>query len=117
VPPAERDLKTLQSQLDGKRTVIILIGTTTDSAALHHFLNDIPSDSLFSKAELASVTSVNEPSGAAIQFHAKLVIKPGYGQLDDSNEEQKIFSPQSPPNSSSITPSVSSDFASQYSLK
>lgn len=79
MPPAERDLKLLQNQYDGKQTVVILAGVTTDSAALHHFLDEIVSNSLFSKSELGSVTSLGDSSATAIQFNAKLFVKPGYG--------------------------------------
>jgi hypothetical protein len=106
---AERDLQTLQSQSDGKQTVIILIGTTTDSATLHHYLDEMQSNLLFSKAELGSVTSVSEPSGTAIQFHAKLVVKPGYGQPGSPIDEQKTPPPQSPPKITLMPPKVFND--------
>jgi len=93
--PAERDLQTLQNQSDGKQTVVILIGSTTDSAAVPRFLNEILSNPLFSKAELGSVTSVNESSGTAIQFQAKLVVKPGYGQRGGPADNQKTYRLQS----------------------
>jgi hypothetical protein len=117
IPPAERDLQTLQNQFNRKRTVIILNGTTTDSAQLHHFLNDIPTDSLFSKAELCSITNVNDGSGMAIQFQAKLVVKPGYCQVEDAAEEQKILNPPDPAKTSTTSPSMSSDVAVQSAAK
>jgi DNA mismatch repair ATPase MutS len=93
--PAERDLQILQNQSDDKQTVVILIGSTTDSAAVHRFLNEILSNPLFSKAELGSVTSVNESSGTTIQFQAKLVVKPGYGQPGGPADDQKTSRLQS----------------------
>jgi hypothetical protein len=90
--PAEWDLQTLQGQCDGKRTVIILTGSTTDSAAVPHFLNEILSDPLFLKAELGSVSSVGESSAKAIQFRAKLVVRPGYSQTRGPDGDQ-ITSP------------------------
>ncbi|MGD0382601.1 MAG: hypothetical protein ABSA77_03700 [Thermoguttaceae bacterium] len=93
--PAERDLQILQNQSDDKQTVVILIGSTTDSAAVHRFLNEILSNPLFSKAELGSVTSVNESSRTTIQFQAKLVVKPGYGQPGGPADDQKTSRLQS----------------------
>ena len=104
ISPAERDLQALKSQSEGKQIVIILTGSTTDSTALNHYLDEMQSNALFSKAELGSVTSVGESSGAAIQFHAKLVVKPGYGQSGSPIEEQKTPPPQSPPKTSSAPP-------------
>jgi len=104
ISPAERDIQTLQSQSEGKQIVIILTGATADSATLHHYLDEMQSNSLFAKAELGSVTSVGESSGAAIQFHAKLFVKPGYGQKGSPIEEQKTPLPQSPAKISSATP-------------
>ena len=104
ISPAERDIQTLQSQNEGKRIVIILTGTIANSAALHHYLDEMQSNSLFAKAELGSVTSVGETSGAGIQFHAKLVVKPGYGQPGSPIDEQKAPPPQSPAKTSSTPP-------------
>jgi hypothetical protein len=117
ISPAERDLQTLQSQFDGKQIVIILIGATTDSAAIHRFLNEIVSNSLFSKAELGSVTSASEPSAAAIQFRAKLIVKPGYGQLGGPIDDQKTSHPQSPAKTSSTAPPMLNDFVSQTAIE
>jgi hypothetical protein len=109
ISPAERDLQTLQSQSEGKQIVIILMGATTDSAALHHYLDEMQSNSLFAKAELGSVTSLGEHSGAAIQFRAKLVVKPGYGQAGSPIDEQKAPPPQSPSKTSSTSPKLFND--------
>ena len=117
ISPAERDLQTLQSQSDGKRIVIILTGATADSGALHHYLDEMQSHSLFAKAELGSVTSVGESSGAAIQFHAKLVVKPGYGQAGSPIDEQKAPPPQSPPKTTSTPPMMFNELSSRTANK
>ena len=115
--PAERDLQTLKSQSEGKQIVIILTGSTTDSAALNHYLDEMQSNSLFAKAELGSVTSVGEASASAIQFHAKLVVKPGYGQAGSLIDEQKTPPPQSPPKISSAPPMMFNDATSRTANK
>jgi Tfp pilus assembly protein PilN len=80
LPPAEADLNLLRGQCDGKQTVITISGVAADSAALPHFLAEIQTSSLFSKAELGSATGPGDRFDAAIQFHAKIYVKPGYGQ-------------------------------------
>jgi hypothetical protein len=111
--PAERDLQTLQNQSEGKQIVIILTGATANSAALHHYLDEMQSNSLFAKAELGSVTSAGETSGAAIQFHAKLVVKPGYGQPGNPIDEQKAPPPQNPPKTTSTPPMMFNELTSR----
>jgi hypothetical protein len=113
ISPAERDLQTMQSQSEGKQIVIILMGATANSGALHHYLDDMQSNSLFAKAELGSVTSVGESSGAAIQFHAKLVVKPGYGQPGSPIDEQKAPPQQSPAKISSAPPIMFNEITSR----
>jgi hypothetical protein len=80
MPPAERDLHYLKNQFHGKQTVVTLIGSTSDSAALHRFLDEILLNSLFYKAELGSVTSAGDRPEAAIQFNAKVFVKPPYSE-------------------------------------
>lgn len=112
LPQAQLDLNALHNQCEGKQTVVILIGTTTDSNALHRFLDEILTNSLFSKVELGSVTTESDRPATAIQFHAKLFVKPGYGQFDRPKEEQIDTSPQSLQNNSFITPALLNKFAS-----
>jgi hypothetical protein len=114
--PAERDIQILQSQSEGKQIVIILSGATVNSASLHHYLDEMQSNSLFVKAELGSVNSVGELSGGAIQFHAKLVVKPGYGQPGNPIDEQSTPSPQGATKTSS-TPPMSFDEMFSHTVK
>jgi hypothetical protein len=109
ISPAARDMQTLQNQSEGKQIVIILSGATENSAALHHYLDEMQSNSLFAKAELGSVTSIGESSGAAIQFHAKLVVKPGYGQAGGPMDEQKTPPAHSPLKTTSTPPMMFND--------
>jgi hypothetical protein len=80
MPPAARDLQSLRNQHSEKQTIIILAGTATDSSAIHRFLEQMQNGSLFTKAELDSVTSQSENPISSIQFRARLFVKPGYGQ-------------------------------------
>jgi hypothetical protein len=88
--PGERDLQYLSSRSEGKQTVVILTGSTTDSAAVHRFLNEILANTLFAKTELGFITSVNESSGTATQFQAKLIVRPGYGRPGGPGDNQKM---------------------------
>jgi hypothetical protein len=90
VRPAKSDLQSLQNQFAGRQTLVLLTGTTTDSAALHRFLDDIQSGSLFSKAELVSANSQSENDGNTIHFNAKIFVKTGYGQ-DDARKDDAII--------------------------
>ena len=99
--PTERDLQSLQGQAEGRQTVVVLIGTTTDSSALHHYLDEMQSNTLFSKAEPGSVSSAGEPSSAEIEFHAKLVVRPGYGEPGSLMDEPKTPPEQSSPKTNS----------------
>ncbi len=80
--PAARDLKRLRDQHDGMQTVVLVSGVTTDSAAVHRYLGVLASDGLFAKAELDSSESVEGNLAGAEQFHARLVVRAGYGQPD-----------------------------------
>jgi Tfp pilus assembly protein PilN len=117
ITPAQRDLQTLQNQLDGKHVVIVLIGAATDSAAIHHFLNDMLSNSLFSKAELGPVTSANAPSTATVQFQARLVVKPGYGQLGGPANGQDASRAENQTETSPTAPPTLKNFVSQTAIK
>jgi len=79
--PAQRDLMKLRTQTDPLRTTVLLAGMTTESAALHHYLDELDKTDIFDQAELDNVNSVEKNAGgAAAQFHAVLMVQPGYGQ-------------------------------------
>ena len=92
--PAQRDLHVLRNQCDTRQTVIVLLGTSTESAADRSVLNDITSNTLFSKADLCSFNTQNDSPGAAMQFKAKITVKPGYGQMDGPTGEMKTIQNQ-----------------------
>jgi len=86
--PAGRDLKDYREKYDDSQTVVLLDGTTTDSAVLHSYLGKLDDVKLFSKVELRSVESVDlRPAetaggngGGTMQFQAAAIVRPGYGQ-------------------------------------
>jgi len=77
---AERDLKRFREECDKMRTVIHVAGTTGDSGALHRYLNALGKHSLFAKAELDSLESLEGKAATVMKFRATVVVRPGYGQ-------------------------------------
>jgi Tfp pilus assembly protein PilN len=86
--PAERDMAALRQQVDGMQTVIHLAGTTDDSAALHRYLGALAHSSLFRKAQLESIESIEGAGSHAARFRATIVVRPGYGQPEGPAEPQ-----------------------------
>ncbi len=80
LPPAARDLKRLRDECDKMETVVLISGVTTDGAAVHRYLGELAKTSLFCKAELDSSESVQGDRPGTEQFHARLVVRWGYGQ-------------------------------------
>lgn len=78
LPPAIRDLKRLRDEADPTRTVVNIVGTTSDNAALHRYLAALEKNQLFSKVELVDVESSEGHTG--MRFSMMLVVRPGYGQ-------------------------------------
>jgi hypothetical protein len=79
--PAQRDLMKLRVRTDPLRTIVQLSGMTTESAALHRYLDELDKKSIFEQAELNNVNSVEKNAGgSAVQFRAVLMVQPGYGQ-------------------------------------
>jgi len=80
LPPAVRDLTRLREEFDKTKTVVLISGTTRDTAALHRYLGELGGATLFSRAELDSLASAeNQPAGT-LQYRATLLVRPGYGQ-------------------------------------
>lgn len=78
-PPA-RDLKRLRAECDSAQTVILLSGLTSDSGALHRYLDEAGRNELFRKAQLRSSESLQTETGSIQRFSATFVVAPGYGQ-------------------------------------
>jgi len=96
LPPAERDLKRLRQQYDKMQTVILLSGTTSESAALHRYLGALHANTLFSKVELDSIESVETSRGSQREFHATLIVRPGYGQPDGPDGPPTVSNSRTP---------------------
>jgi len=80
-PPALRDLAKLRSRCDATQTMMILLGTSRESNALHRYLSSLDATDFFDRAELDSFSSVGKgKEDAGIQFKAVLTVPPGYGQ-------------------------------------
>ncbi len=80
--PAQRDLKRLRGQCDHAETVLLLSGTTTDSAALHEYLGKLGNSQLIAKAEVDWIEVAEDAQAAAQEFSAILIVRPGYGLPD-----------------------------------
>lgn len=90
LPPAQRDLLTLTGRLDPLQTVVVLTGTTTEIASLHHYIGELDATDIFDKAELDCFNSIDaNKSGAVLQFRAVLAVEPGYGQPGGPADAQK----------------------------
>ena len=86
--PADRDLCKLAGRLDPLQTVVVLTGTATEIAALHHYIGDLDATDIFDKAELDCFNSIdNSKSGAVLQFRAGLDGQHGYGQPGGPSKE------------------------------
>ncbi len=77
--PAARDLKTLREQFDDTKTVVLLEGITTDSAAVHRYLGELNQASLFTAAEPDSIDAAPGGPAGSLQFRATVTVLPGYG--------------------------------------
>jgi len=79
--PAARDLKRLRDRFDKMVTVVLISGTTAESAALHDYLTELGNSRLFSNAELDWMDdNVDNEGGSTLRFDATVVVRPGYGQ-------------------------------------
>jgi hypothetical protein len=81
LPLAARDLKRLRPEFDLTQTVISVIGSTPDSAALHDYLNQLSKGDLVAKTQLCSIQTVpGDQGGPVLRFTVTVTIRPGYGQ-------------------------------------
>lgn len=78
-PASAADLKQLHQRYGSRQTVVLLVGKTTDLAALHHYLAQLGEQDLFTAAELESVESEDQ-QGTMTRFRARVTVRPGYGQ-------------------------------------
>lgn len=80
LPPAARDLEMLRARCDGSPVTVTLVGTTSDSAALHRYLGELKQDAIFKHVELRDMASIGSQRQPLFEFHATVEVRPGYGQ-------------------------------------
>ena len=90
LPPAVRDLKRLREEFDKTPTVVLISGTTAESAAVHRYLGQLGRASLFSKVDLDSLESAENDRAGRLKFQATLIVRPGYGQPGGPTGPKKI---------------------------
>ena len=94
LPPAARDLKRLRDQFDAAQTVVTIDGQSSESAALHRYLEELGRVDLFSRVELASIENDQASPDEALRFRATLVVRPGYGQPNGTASPHNNAPPQ-----------------------
>jgi hypothetical protein len=82
--PVERDLEQLRAECNREHTVMQLTGEGADSESLHEYIGGLSRSNVVKSAELQSLQTTNvrgsEESARLVQFHARVVLRPGYGQ-------------------------------------
>ncbi len=103
--PAARDLKQLADEFNGQRTVVLLAGHTSDTAALHRLVARLGDAALFAKAELRSLEAAQrrELHGSSV-FEVRLTVRPGYGQPGGPRQPSETQTQQPAPNSTAQMP-------------
>jgi len=77
--PSQADLKRLDSALLNKRTVISIVGKTTDIAALHKYVAELKRADLFTSAKLVSLQSIEDDARQAVsQFRLRVLVRPSH---------------------------------------
>ena len=80
LPPAARDLELLREECNDARTVVVLLGRTRASAAVHEYLSQLAGHALIAKVELESMENVDRGEVGTLEFQATLLVRRGYGQ-------------------------------------
>jgi hypothetical protein len=78
--PSARDLKHLRDQCDQGRTIVMISGTSNDSAAVYGYLSKLSQLSLFSAADADWIKATADRPAGTLRFLATVVVRPGYGQ-------------------------------------
>jgi Tfp pilus assembly protein PilN len=74
-PPALQDLRRLDEEQGAKQTVLRLAGVAADPAAIHRFVADLGQRTLFARADLGSLETVDETErGPVTRFTARVVL-------------------------------------------
>ncbi len=85
--PAQRDLDALRDEWDKCLVVVIVGGVTSDTAALHSYLDTLGRAALFTKIDLSGLEQVPGIADGRMSFTARLTVRPGYGQPDGPGKE------------------------------
>ena len=78
--PAQRDLEAIRGVYDRSQIVVQLAGQTNDPLAFHRYLEDLGRCKLFTKLEEGGVERLGGDANDRIQFTARIIVRPGYGQ-------------------------------------
>jgi Tfp pilus assembly protein PilN len=79
-PASLRDLRQLREDNDNRPRVLILSGVTTNTAALQQYLLVLGESKFFVKTELGSLETDTTDRPGSMDFTARLIVRPGYGQ-------------------------------------
>lgn len=98
-PAPFRDLKRLRERCETHRTVVRVVGLTSDNAALHAWVASLGKSPLFAKVELGSLENVvtsQRPNGrperraaAASRFDLRIVVRPAEGTKSPQVSQRK----------------------------
>jgi hypothetical protein len=82
INPAQHDLQALRDEWDKSRVVVVIAGTTDNTPALHAYLDQLGRAPLFQKVEVGNMERMTGAAAVTgeMQFHARLIVRPGYGQ-------------------------------------
>jgi hypothetical protein len=82
--PAQRDLEQLRGHYDNAAVAVSLKGSAEDVSLVHMYLGRLGKDPLFARVDLMSIDGQQELLGQnkGCRFTARLVLRPGYGQVD-----------------------------------
>jgi hypothetical protein len=78
--PTQRDLIVLRDQWDRTQIVVICVGVTDDTLALHQYLEQLSRDKLLMKVDVASMERLNGDTKGRIRFTARCVVRACYAQ-------------------------------------
>jgi hypothetical protein len=78
--PAESDLRQLSDETASRETILVLSGSTSDTAALQRYLVALGEAKLFVNVGLTSLEANQEDRQGTWRFSAQLGVRPGYGQ-------------------------------------
>lgn len=80
LPAPLKDLSTLRGEHDRNVTEVVVVGTTTDLAALQKYVACFANSAFFATARLHSLESLDSPRSRESRFEMRLNVRPGYGQ-------------------------------------